>query len=180
MPTNTYVPISSQTLTGNASTITLNSFSGYTDLRLVISYFANGDGTDVLQFNGSGGTAYEQMILNAFTTATSGGVAQFKAYNFSGRGDFYVYGGWTQSGTTIPAIIDLYIPLYANTNSYHYVFGSYGTGQANVGSSNQTYEHDLWQGQWKSSSAITSMTLSRATNSYTAGTTVSLYGITEA
>lgn len=177
---NTYTPISSQTLTGNTSTISLGSFSGYTDLRIVMSYFANGDGQDILQINGTGGALYEQMILNAFTTATSGSVAQFKAYNFSGQGFFYTYGGWTQSGTTTPGIIELYIPLYTNTDSYHYVFGTYGSGNANAGSGNITYEHDLWQGQWKSSAAITSLTISRSTNSYTSGTVVEVFGIKEA
>ena len=176
---NTYTPISSQTLSSNTNTITLNSFSGYTDLHIVISYFTNGDGDDLLQLNGSGGTAYEQMELTSYSSASSGGVATFKAYNFSGQSSFRCTGGLGQSASTIPAIIDLYIPLYANTSTYHYVFGSYGTGSQALASST-TYAHDLWQGQWKNTSAITSLTISRASNLYLIGTTISLYGIQEA
>ena len=173
MPTNTYSPISSQTLTGNASTITINSFSGYTDLRVVISFFTSSGVQETVQLNGSGGAAYEQMILNSFgsTMPLSGG---YKVYNYSGRSDFYLYGGWTQNGTTIPAVIDLYFPYYANTSAYHYVFGSYYSGQAQTGS---TYNKDLWQGQWKSGAAITSMVFNGA---FAAGTVVQVFGITEA
>ena len=174
----TYNAISSQTLSTSSNLITLNSFSGYTDLRIVMSFFTTGPGVETLQFNGSAGSAYEQMQLNAFTAATSGGVAGYNAYNLSGRGNFLTYGGWTQNGTTTPAIMEFYIPLYANTDSYHYVFGTYGSGQAQT--TGTYYEHDLWQGQWKSSAAITSMTISNDSYAFAAGTVVSVYGISEA
>ena len=176
----TYSQISSQTLSSSTNIITLNSFSGYTDLRIIVNYFATGDGVETLQLNGSGGTDYEQMILNSFTGASSGGVSNYKSYVYASRGDFYTYGGWNQSGTTTPAVIDLYIPFYARTDTFKYVFGSYGSGNANAGAGDNFYEHDLWQGQWKSTSAITSITLNRTTNTFAAGTVVSLYGITEA
>lgn len=176
---NTYTQISSQTLTGNASTITLNSFSGYTDLRIVMSFFTNADGIETLSFNGGpSGTAYEEMILNSFSNASSGGVAGYKAFVYSGRSDFYVYGGWTQNGTTTPAIMEFYVPLYSNTDTFKYVFGSYGSGQAQT--TGTYYEHDLWQGQWRSSAAITSIQINRASGAFTSGTVVSVYGITEA
>jgi hypothetical protein len=48
----TYTSISSQTLSSNSNLITLNSLSGYTDLRIVMSFFTNGTGVETLQFNG--------------------------------------------------------------------------------------------------------------------------------
>lgn len=174
---NTYTQITSQTLTSNTSTITLNSFGGYTDLRIIMSFFTNGPGQETMQFNGSGGSAYEQMVLNSFTGNSSGGVPLL-AYVYSGRGNFYTYGGWTQNGTTTPAIMDLYLPYYASTDSFHYVFGTYGSTQAQTTGS--YVEHDMWQGQWKSTAAITTITIDNSGAAFTAGTVISVYGITEA
>ena len=49
----TYTQISSQTLTSNTGTINIGSFSGYTDLRIVLTYFVAGNGGSNFTVNNS-------------------------------------------------------------------------------------------------------------------------------
>ena len=169
----TYEPIATTTLGADAATITFSSISSaYTDLRLVIvartDRATTGNDTVFLRFNSDTGTNYSYTTLsgNGTTAASSNGTSAntmnvglaTRNSNTSGifalsTVDIFSYGGSTYKTTLCTASADLN-----------------GSG-------------DVYRtvGLWRSTSAITSITLSLAsTFKYLTGTTATLYGILKA
>jgi hypothetical protein len=161
----TYEPISTSTLSSGASSITFSSIpSTYTDLKVVLVELSSNTATQRVRFNSDTGSNYSTVMLagNAAGTTASGS-------NYSSSSGIIT--DWYAGGSsTSPAIKTLDIFSYTggtfktiliNNNNDH--SGS-GTSEASVG-------------MWRSTSAITSITLTRDGGTYNTGTTATLYGI---
>lgn len=157
---STYTPIYTTTLGSAQSSVTLNSFSGYTDLVLIFNGGENGSNRDFrLTFNGDTSALYSatRMIgdgTSAQSSRSSGATA------LEG-----VVGNAMCTG--------IYnIMNYANTTTFK--TSVYRMGDA--GSRTSAYV-----GLYRSTSAITSMTFTaEAGNTINSGSSFTLYGITAA
>ena len=163
----TYEPIASQTLGSAAATITFSDLPGtYTDIIGVVSFAVSTAGyTPGLRFNSDQGTNYSNTLLYG-----NGSVAQStRRSNVT-----YIYTGQfgaTNSTSSPIALAIFHVMSYANTNVYKTVLSS----TSGEGSGNGV---DRTVGLWRSTSAITSITLFGApTGNFVTGTTASLYGI---
>jgi hypothetical protein len=169
MPT-TYTPLATTTLGSSQASVTLSVISGaYTDLVLVISAQGTTAGNDQdinMTFNSDTGSNYSRTRLygngtSALSTrdsnASSITIGNMPAASSSlGAGNSVVQiNNYSNSTTNKTALIR------TNTAS------TYGTVFAIVG-------------LWRSTAAITSITLTPAANSFAAGSTFSLYGIASA
>jgi hypothetical protein len=172
MPT-TYEPIATTTLGSAASSITLSSIPAtYTDLRLVIvgreNSGSNDPGTNInLTFNGSSASDYSWTRI--FGTGSSVSSSSFTAQAYLGI--VTVAGGGAGSGVFGLTAIDIF---------------SYAGSTFKTALSNQNIDNNStgWVfrsvGLWRSTSAITSLTITNSTNQLAAGTTATLYGILKA
>jgi hypothetical protein len=152
---NTYTQIASTTLGSTASSVTLSSIpSTYTDLVLVVDSTITDGSVDIyVRVNGDSSTNYSRTYVYGDGTST-----------VSGR------------NTTIDRIGSGSKPIhhfmnYANTTTYKTVLGRYGTAGS------------LTLAQvalWRSTAAITSITMLLPSSTFTAGSTFNLYGITAA
>lgn len=162
----TYTPIATTTLANSTTlSVTFNSFSGYTDLVIVSSTKSQG-GYDfqnqLLTFNSDTGTnySYTQLYGNGSSASSS---RQSSISSIPCGYDI----GTTQSG--VWSVNTLHIMNYANATTYKTVLI-----RKNATPSLVTSEVGLW----RSTSAITSLTMSRDdTNGFTTGSTFTLYGI---
>lgn len=154
----TYEPIATTTVSGTStSTVTFNSFSGYTDLRLVAQAQVS-DGYCLLRVNGDSGTNYSNTRLagngTSATSSRSGSDAQW----------FVNLAGATFNGVSI---VDFF--NYSNTTT----FKTKLSRDANAGSA---VVQDV--SLWRSTAAITSIAfIVPAANNWVAGSTFTLYGI---
>lgn len=157
----TYQPIATQTLTSSASSITFSSIAAsWTDLRVVIAnaFTSYGLDTCMIRFNGDTATNYSYTyLLGDGSTATSGATANAAQA---------VLGRVGVTGT--PAMIQTDIFSYA-ASSYKTYLSAGAADQNGSGEVNRTV------GLWRSTAAITSITLRNVT--FEAGTTATLYGI---
>ncbi len=160
----TYEKIATTTLGSAASTISFGSIgSGYTDLRLVLTFKTSSDGLQSqLTFNSDTGSNYSQTRLwgNGSSAATG------RRTNVS---EIYaeVYGG----STTNPHLTTFDIFSYAGS-TYKTVLTT--AAEDNNGSGGII----TGVGLWRSTSAITTITLS--CSNFASGTTATLYGILKA
>jgi hypothetical protein len=161
----TYEPISTQTLSTNASTITFSSISNsYTDLILVINATTDTANALQMQFNGDTGSNYSNTsVVGNGTTATSAR---------STSQSVYYYGGWiTGFGTTGGNAI-IQIQSYAKTTTFKTAITRFNAVAT---------ETEAIVGMWRNTSAITSIVLSASGGAvYQTGSTFTLYGIAAA
>jgi hypothetical protein len=161
MPTNTYVALARTTGDGSTATITFSSIpSTYTDL-IIVANVTNSNGSDSLslRFNGDTGSNYSYTVLgNNGSTPES----------YRSSNNTYMQVGMELDTAPCPNII--HVMNYANTTTNKTVISRSGQGdtrtRANVG-------------LWRSTSAITSITLRNPSGAgaYSTGSTFSLYGI---
>ena len=159
----TYDLISSQTLGSSAATITFLSIpSTYTDLRLVlVATSSSALAGPRIQFNSDTATNYSYTNLKGDgTTATSNlstnnNYLQVQGINLTSTPSFFNYNIFSYAGSTYKTVL--------TTSSQDY--NGSGTVQNQVG-------------LWRSTAAITSLTLS-GTGAFTfdTGTVATLYGI---
>ncbi|CAB4173973.1 hypothetical protein UFOVP968_17 [uncultured Caudovirales phage] len=163
----TYTPIASTTTSGSASTVTLSSISGaYTDLIVVVNYDSATAGNQSLnmRFNGDTATNYSYTILRG-----SGSAAQSAN---SGGADNRIYCGSSSTGTTnIASNAIIQIQNYSNTTTYK---------TALIRNNNPDYYLFANVGLWRSTAAITSITLYQSSYNFINGSTFTLYGIAAA
>lgn len=156
-----WTALANVTLGSSASTVTFSSISGsYRDLVLVQNA-TSADGSTYtgmrLRFNSDAGTNYFYCALGAESTA----------FTFSGSAAQMPTGTMApQQAVSITQIFD-----YAQTDKHKPVISRYGyastTGDGVA----------LWAERWASTSAITSIQLFPAANSFAAGSTFALYGV---
>jgi hypothetical protein len=161
--TVTYEAIASTTLVSAQSSVTLNSFGGYTDLVLVTSAKNNtGSGYRLqLSFNSDRGTSIYSVtkMTGNGSTATSS-----RASNASYGAILIGTIGNTNFDNAITHIMN-----YTNTNVYKTVLSRGNEPDSEVNAE---------VGLWRSSAAITTLTLDlEAGINFAIGSTFSLYGI---
>jgi hypothetical protein len=160
---STYTPISTTTLGSTTPTVTFSSFSGYTDLFLVVNALNNaGYRGMTIQLNGDSGNNYSSTYINADTTntATSG-----RSTNTSGYIDPFLTIAQTQRG-----VVTVNFMNYSNTTTYKTIL-SRGAVAINSRAS---------VGLWRSTSAITSFTIGMTVDDFVSGSVFTLYGISAA
>ena len=157
----TYEPIATTTVSGSStSTITFNSFSGYTDLRLVM-VSQNADAYCLIRLNGDSSALYSRTTLQGNGTSASSGRASNETAWYPSTGD---------ATRTANAIIE--IMNYSNTTTNK-------TALTRVNLPFDVVVAQAWL--YRSTSAITSITLTvPSTNNWVAGSTFTLYGVKSA
>jgi hypothetical protein len=158
----TYEPISTTTLGSATSTVTFSSISGsYTDLKLVMSGLMSAGADVTLQFNSDTGANYSRTyLIGSGSSAGTGATA-----NSTSMPVFFI-----GSNSTYSAFAD--INNYSNSTTYKTVLcrsgdtGSYVEANAGV---------------WRSTSAITSITISASGGAtFSTGAMFTIYGIAAA
>ncbi len=153
----TYDPIASQTVSGSTtSTVTFNDIPGtYTDLVLVINSTDSVEGNGrFLRFNGDTASNYSRT----FVYGTGSAVA-------SGRS--------SDTGIVLPTSTTRYVDTfhimsYASTSVFKTTLNAFAMPSYLVG---------RLVGLWRSTSAITSVTVTSGGVTFSSGSTFSLYGI---
>ena len=161
----TYTPIAFTTLNSTSGTVSFTSISStYTDLRVIFV----GTGTSASDFivtfnNKSSSTNYARGYM--YATSTVGG-----GRNYSGGAPIYPT---IQTGvdTTYPELITVDIQSYANTSCFKNVFIKRAANH------NSSGEVDLAVGIWKSTAAISTVSLTCNASTFNSGSTFALYGI---
>ena len=157
---STYTPIATTTLGSAQSSVTFSSISGYTDIYLVINANNTTNGSSCkYQLNGDTGSNYSTTWLEGNGSAASSGrasndTAGFLYYN----GNASVY-NWST--------VNAHFQNYSNATTYKSVLARYGN-QAQTGS---------YVSLWRSTAAVTSITLNAITQNFQTGSTFTLYGI---
>jgi hypothetical protein len=160
---STYTPIATTTLGSAASSYTFSSIpSTYTDLVLIANTTAAGNQNILLRFNSDSGTNYSYTRVTGAASATSNRESSIDAINLYNS---------SASLNGVMATTIIQVMNYANSTTYKTVIGR-GNGGAN--------EVNAQVGLWRSTSAITSLTLSIFTTNFSAGSTFTLYGIASA
>ena len=134
---STYTPIATTTLGSAQSSVTFNSFSGYTDLIVVFNGGNTASGQSIyLQFNGDTGTNYSTADLwGNGSSATSG--------RNTGLGFMRVVGRGIGVDTTLTTNALIHIMNYANTNTFKTVINrSNETGGTKTGNTNFYLSND--------------------------------------
>ena len=162
---STYTPLATTTLGSNQASYTFSSIAGtYTDLILVISgkHSANSNEGFGLQFNSDTGSNYSSTILRANAGT---------AYSTRASNQTRLIAGWLNV-TDIGVYIN-HIQNYSNTTTYKTVISN--GAQINT----NTY-NSISASLWRSTSAITSITVIPDAASLATGMTLTLYGIAAA
>lgn len=168
-----YESIATLSGTGSSDSITFSSIpSGYTHLQIrgiaSVNYASVDFGTVGIRFNGDTATNYTRHYIRGFysgATAYSqaGGLAN-TTYTESGMA--YLTTGTNYIGANIIDILD-----YASTNKYKTVRGLSGSYWATSGAV------ELGSGVWRSTSAVTSVTVFGSNGNFGTNSTFALYGI---
>jgi len=162
----TYEPIATTTLSSTASSISFTSItSAYTDIRLVFTgTYSSAGGTLAMTFNSDTGANYSY-------TALSGNGST--AVSFRSSGDNYIDVSATGAVNTTVGMHEINVFSYAGSTNKTVLIGTSvdKNGSGNVGRQ---------VGLWRSTSAITSITLSLTGQTFASGTTATLYGILKA
>jgi hypothetical protein len=158
----TYSSIATTTLGSAAAVITFSSFSGYTDLRLVMNILPTGSGSAVeLTVNNDSANNYSWTNVYGTGTAT----VSSRTSNYSN-----ILGGYgLGSSTTIPTQFELNFQNYSNTTTNKTILSRFtDPSQGLTGAAVSI---------WRSTAAITSIKINNPTSTYAAGSTFTLYGI---
>ena len=165
--------IASTTGTGSSATVTFSSIPGtyqHLQLRLMLTNASNSAGAPIIRFNSDTGSNYVWHTLNGYnsTVAAAGNTAQTSIYpciDDSARAAL---------STTQPTVAIIDIHDYASTSKFKTVrsFGGIETNAAG------TSEIDLNSGLWRSTSAITSITITNnGAYNWSSNAQFALYGI---
>lgn len=167
----TYTPIYTYTAPSAQSSVTLNSFSGYTDLIFVLSVRGSSTSqyqTLQLRFNSDTNSNYSFTgMLGSGTTAASERAANQTSCRAARLSTGY--NSFTGFDTTV-----IHLKNYANTNTYK-CFVSRGNH------TNEYYGVSEYTSTWRSTSAITSVTfLQDGAYDFVTGSTFTVYGLAAA
>ena len=163
MATNTYEPIASNTLATAVSTITFSSIADtYTDLILVFTGTAATATYTGIQFNGDNAINYSYTQVHGNGTSALSGRSSNSTEIFTSS---------SNTVTTSQSVMLVNIQNYANTNTYKTVL---------IRNSNAAVETAAAVGLWRSTSAITSVTVKTPGTNFAVGSTFTLSVITAA
>jgi len=156
---STYTPIASQTTTGTTALISFTNVpQTYQDLVLVCQSKISTSFADIgLQFNNDTGANYADVLIVGYVSTAAGGT--HNNANF--------LRGWYLSSSETYTMINLMD--YRNTTNYKQVIGRSATVSAN--------EIEVAAGSYRSTSPITTITLTPQAANFLANSTFNLYGI---
>ena len=162
MPTATYEKIEAKSLGSNTTSVTFSSIpSTYTDLVLIANtrLVSSGSGTNYLvTFNGDTGSNYSITYVTGNGTSASSG----RASNQTFMDTAYM------PSNSVLGVIKYSINNYANTTTYKTLLSRSDQADAGV---------FAYVGLWRSTAAITSMTIAGGASNIISGSTFTLYGI---
>ena len=168
-PVYDFVSISTTTVGASSQlTITFNSIpSTYKHLQIrAIALSASNSVPVLLRFNSDTGSNYSQhYFAGQGALVSSGGTASTSSITLTG-----IYARFLDPSNPWSFVID--ILDYANTNKYKTVRSFHGADYNGSG------EINLTSGNWRSTSAISTITLSMASSGFTQYSQFALYGIT--
>lgn len=157
----TYEPIYTITLGSSQSSLTFNSFGGYTDIVVVCNLaISSGTGNSKIQFNSDTGTNYSETTLEG---TGSSAVSSRYTSNTS-----IILEGSGYLSTTFQTVKIIQLMNYANTTTNKTCLIRNGGAGAGV---------DAIVGLWRNTGAITSFTISTTASTFVSGSTFTLYGI---
>ena len=161
MATNTYVALDKVTVGTATSSITFSSISSsYTDLYIVMQITGSAVSYPFLRFNSDTGSNYSSTWLKGDGTSAASG-----RYSNITEGYINQSAGYT---TTDAAIYNVQIQNYSNSTTYKtYLARANRAGIAT----------DAVVGLWRSTSAISTLSVTAGTGTFSTGSTFSLYGI---
>lgn len=165
----TYVKIASQTLGSDTATVTFSNLpQNYTDLIIVGTKQANNNGSftpsPALRFNEDTGSNYSSTLLDGNGTAASS--------NRYTSGTRLLLGYAIGIGLNSDAIVIWQIQNYSNSTTYKTVLGR--LNNPTTGTAPGT---GVGVGLWRSTAAITSITLSPQDKTWSSGAGFTIYGI---
>ena len=162
MPTTTYTPIASTTLTGTQTTVTFSSIPGtYRDLIVIISALAsNNVSSPYLTINADTGANYNRVRMSG------DGASTFSNAQTGQTSALLRYQGGISNTTPTPIIIDF---LDYSATDKHKTFLSK--------CQNAAAATDITAHRWASTSAITTLAFDLGGLNWAAGSTFSLYGV---
>jgi len=152
---NTYSQIASTTLGTAAASVTFSSIAGtYTDLVLVVdSTITDGSVDTYIRINGDSSTNYSRTYL--YGDGTSAVSGRNSTTDRIGSGSKTIHNAMN----------------YANTTTYKTAIARYGTaGSLSLAQA----------ALWRSTAAITSLSINTIASTFTTGSTFNLYGILSA
>ena len=156
MPTSTYTPIATYTAPSAQSSYTFTSFSGYTDLRLIVAGTLTSLEDIGIQFNGDTGSNYSQTYILGTGSGSGSSGRQSNATQMNL--------GALDSNQSV-AIFDFI--NYSNSTTYKTALNR---------SSAAAWALFAKVGLWRNTAAITSIKV-MPVNHFATGTTLTLYGI---
>jgi hypothetical protein len=163
---STYTPIATTTLGSTQASVSFSSFSGYTDIKLVMNArTSDGSGYFNIYPNNDGSSLYSRTYLYGNGSAAGSGRTSNSTT------------GLQMNCATSSQDVNSY-PVSAD-------FMSYGSGSVNktilvrAGSTDVALV-ESWVWLYRNLSAISSIVISANTTTFTAGSTFTLYGITAA
>lgn len=166
---STYTPIATTTISGTGtSTITFNSFSGYTDLVLVVNAreLTSADGGLSIRFNSDSGTNYS--ITQLYGDGSSAVSSRTTNQTFLAT---YCMADPSSSSYGLGIV---QIMNYSNSTTYKTALQRTMT----VNSSNQAATVLARVGLWRNTAAITTISLTATNgNNFASGSSATLYGI---
>lgn len=156
MPTPTYTPLATITLSSNQTSVTFGSIPNtYKDLILVANVRLTSTSDLGIRFNSDSGNNYHRVFMAGNGSSASSGT------NSPADIGYWAY---TTSTSYDPQILQLMD--YSATDKHKTWLSRYGGASITTGAT---------AGRWASTSAVTSITISLGT--YQSGSTFSLYGI---
>jgi hypothetical protein len=160
----TYEPIATTTLGSAASTISFNSIgSGYTDLRLIVVGNISGTVDVHFRINGDSSSLYSETVLYG-----DGSSAQ--SFRLTGATQWELRPTWSATQ-----------PLFFDINLFNYRGSTNKTALiAYANDRNGTGEVNRQVNLYRSTSAITSLSIFPNGANWSTGTTATLYGILKA
>jgi hypothetical protein len=158
---STYTPIATTTLGSAQASYTFSSIpSTYTDLVIISNHgVSTATANFYVRVNGDSATNYSSTTLKGNgSSASSARLSNINRIVFDGDG----------ASTSITNVNVINFQNYANSTTYKTVFGR---------SNDATYSTAAIVGLWRSTSAITSITIGIDGYNFITGSTFTLYGI---
>lgn len=166
---STYTPLATTTLGSATASVTFSSISGaYTDLVLVISPASSAQKDVDIRLNGDTGTNYSRTVL------TGNGTSAASSRTTSDASAYITY--YAATNTTLGnSVFIVNFMNYSNTTTYKTMLARANNASTGV---------DAAVALWRNTAAITSIqvgpNLQQGTNTWSTGSTFTLYGIVAA
>lgn len=161
----TYDNIATNTFGSGSNSVTFSSLGSYSDIRIICSVLGTSASQDIgIRFNSDTGSNYAYASLYG----AGGGITSSRSTNQTYITFLYAVGNTTNTPST--TIIDIINYRNATVNK---------SVLARVSATGAIAINNVI-GQWRNTSAITSITLTTLTGNFASGDTIALYGITRA